>query len=129
MTGKRTVFLVDDDEALRRATVRLLRAAGYGVRAFTSVEDFLDAFDPEQPGCLLLDVRMPGRSGLELQEELARSGSTPPVVFLTGHADAESKSRAMAQGAIGFLQKPCGDDELLELLERALDLDDERRGR
>jgi FixJ family two-component response regulator len=120
-----TVFLVDDDDALRRATTRLLKACGYDVREFASAEEYLAAFDADAPGCLLLDLRMPGQSGLELQQALAERGSALPIVFLTGHADVPTSVYAMKQGAVDLLQKPVQEPELLAALDRAL----ERRGR
>jgi len=115
-----TVFLVDDDEALRRALNRLLSSCGFRVLAFGSAEEFLAEYDPEQNGCLLLDMRMPGRSGLDLQGELERVGADLPIVFLTGHADARTRQLALENGAVAFLQKPAREPELLAALDRAL---------
>jgi FixJ family two-component response regulator len=114
------VHLVDDDEALRRALTRLLTSCGFRVRAYASAEEFLAAREPGQAGCLLLDLRMPGRSGLDLQGELERGGSPLPVVFLTGHADAHVRRVAAEQGAVAFLEKPAREPELLAALDRAL---------
>lgn len=122
-----TVFLVDDDEAQRTAMKRLLGACGFRVLVFEDAEAFLDAFDPALPGCLLLDLRMPGRSGLELQIELERLGSLLPIVFLTGHADVATSVFAMKQGAVDFLQKPVEEQTLIAALESALARDGERR--
>lgn len=119
-SARGTVFLVDDDEALRRALNRLLSSCGFRVRAFGSAEEFLAAYDPDEPGCLLLDLRMPSRSGLDLQGELERSGSDLPIVFLTGHADARTRQLALEQGAVAFLEKPAREPELLAALDRAL---------
>ncbi|MBK7875076.1 MAG: response regulator transcription factor [Planctomycetes bacterium] len=127
MSARSTVFLVDDDDGLRRATARLLAAHGFEVRAFGSAEEYLAAFDPRAAGCLLLDLRMPGTSGLELQQELARRGSPPPIVFLTGHADVPASVMAMKRGAIDFLEKPVREEELVAAIERALALDEEQR--
>jgi len=121
------VFLVDDDEALRRATTRLLDSHGYTVRAFASADEFLKQFDPRQAGCLLLDVRMPGQSGFELQEALLARGAGLPIVFLTGHADVPSSVQAMKQGAVDLLQKPVREAELIQALERALERDERTR--
>lgn len=130
MSARGTVFLVDDDDGLRRATARLLNANGFDVRSFASADEFLQAFDPAAPGCLLLDLRMPGKSGLELQQSLAARGQPPPIVFLTGHADVPTSVLAMKQGAIDFLEKPVAESALLAALERALALDaEQRRGR
>lgn len=127
MNVRGTVYLVDDDEGLRKATTRLLVANGFDVRSFASADEFLAAFDPRAAGCLLLDLRMPGRSGLELQEALAARGTPPPIVFLTGHADVPTSVRAMKQGAIDFLEKPVSEDALVAALERALELDERLR--
>lgn len=122
-----TVFLVDDEAAQRRAMTRLLGAHGLEVQAFAGAHEFLSAYDPALPGCLLLDLRMPGMSGLELQQELARRGSQIPIVFLTGHADVPTSVYSMKQGAVDFLQKPVQEERLLEALENALRLDAARR--
>ena len=127
MKSQGTVFLVDDDEAQRTAMLRLLGACGFQVRVFADAEHFLAAFDAKLPGCLLLDLRMPGRSGLELQAELETLGSRLPVVFLTGHADVPTSVYAMKRGAVDFLQKPVGETELIAALERALEQDTEQR--
>lgn len=115
-----TIFLVDDDEALRRATQRLLIDCGFRVRAFASAEEFLRVFEAGTPGCLLLDLRMNGLSGLELQQLLLERGCAPPIVFITGHADANTRAQALAQGAIAFLEKPAREETLIEALQRAL---------
>lgn len=124
-----TVFVVDDEAAQRRALSRLLGAHDYQVRAFESAQAFLTAFDPALPGCLLLDLRMPGASGLELQQELRRRGAEVPIVFLTGHADVPTSVYSMKLGATDVLQKPVNEAQLLEALERALLLDATRRRR
>ncbi|MBL8859766.1 MAG: response regulator transcription factor [Planctomycetes bacterium] len=127
MTYSGTVHLVDDDEALCAATTRLLTACGFQVKAYLSAESFLDTFDPSKPGCLLLDLRMPGRSGLELQQMLADRGVLIPIVFLTGHADVPTSVYAMKLGAVDFLQKPAREEELIAALERALAQDAKMR--
>jgi len=114
------VFLVDDDDALRRATSRLLDACGFSVRGYASAEEFLAVFDPKRSGCLLLDLRMPGVSGLELQTLLQQRASSLPVVFLTGHGDVSASVRAMKRGAVDFLEKPVCDEELTAALDRAI---------
>ena len=123
MGPRGTVFLVEDDEALRRATSRLLESCGFDVRPFAAAEEFLAAFDPAIPGCLLLDLRLPGQSGLELQRTLEGRGDVPPIVFLTGHADVPTSVFAMKRGAVDFLEKPVRDEELVAALERALERD------
>jgi len=120
------IYLVDDDESLRNALQRLLVAAGYQVKAYASAGDFL-LEPPEGPGCLLLDLRMPGPSGLELQDALQRRGISLPVIFLTGHGDLPTGVRAMKAGAVDFLTKPVARDVLLNAIGRALEQDAERR--
>jgi FixJ family two-component response regulator len=127
MSSRGTIHLVDDDEALRRATSRLLDSHGYAVRAFASADEFLAQFDPCHEGCLLLDVRMPGRTGFELQEALIARGVTLPIVFLTGHAEVSSSVRAMKQGAVDLLEKPVHEADLVQAIERALALDKKQR--
>lgn len=127
MNARETVFLVDDDDGLRRATARLLAANGFEVQSFASADEYLEKFDPNAAGCLLLDLRMPGKSGLELQQTLAARGSPPPIVFLTGHADVPASVLAMKQGAIDFLEKPVSEQTLVEALVRALELAREQR--
>jgi FixJ family two-component response regulator len=122
------VFLVDDDDSVRQALTRLLRAAGLDVAAFPSAADFLAADLPDRgPRCLVVDLRMPGQSGLDLQEALRRRMTEVPVVFISGAADLESGVRAMKGGALDFLPKPLSPPVLLEAIRRALDLDGQRR--
>jgi FixJ family two-component response regulator len=121
------VFLVDDDDALRRATTRLLGVHGFEVRAFGTAEEFLRGYDPDQPGCLLLDMRLPGQSGLELQRTLAERGMHPQIVFLTGHADVPTSVFAMKGGAIDLLEKPVREEDLVAALTRAIALDAQKR--
>lgn len=127
MNSAGRVFLVDDDEALRRATTRLLDAHGLEVHGFANAEQFLERYLPEQAGCLLLDLRLPGQSGLELQRELAARGAELPIVFLTGHADVSTSVHAMKGGAIDFLEKPVREEDLIAALTRALERDRTRR--
>ena len=121
------IHVVDDDEAVRSALLRLLTAAGHEARGYESTGDFLLQPLTDRPGCLLLDLQMPGPSGIELQEELLRRGIGLPVVFLTGRADIETSVRAMKSGASDFLTKPVDSATLLAALRRALALDAERR--
>jgi len=114
------IHVVDDDESLRAALLRLLDAAGFAARGYASTGEFLLHPLPDRPGCLLLDVRMPGPSGLDLQAALQRHAILQPVVFLTGHADVPSSVRAMKAGAVDFLEKPVQRDTLLAALGRAL---------
>lgn len=122
-----TVFVVDDDESVRGSLRFLLRSAGLESRAFGSAQEFLAAYDPSQPGCLVLDVRMPGMSGLELQQELNLRGAILPVIFITGHGDIPMAVEAMQHGAHDFLQKPFRDEDLIERVRRALAKDAKSR--
>lgn len=127
MKDDRSIFLVDDDEAIRRALARALTKRGYKVEPFESAEAYLDRFDPKLNGCLLIDVRMPGISGLELQDALLERGSILPVIFLTGHGDVPDSVRALKAGAVDFLQKPFRQKMLLGRLDEAFTLLKERR--
>lgn len=115
-----TVFIVDDEEAVADSIAMLLNSVGLVTRAFRDAHDFLENYQPEQPGCLILDVRMPRMSGLELQHELNRRRHTLPVIFITGHGDVPMAVEAMREGALDFLQKPFKDDELIRRVQRAL---------
>ncbi len=121
MTGKApTVFVVDDDASVRGALARLLHSAGYQTETFASAEGFLAQSRFDAPGCILLDVRMPGLNGLELQQALAAANRQLPIVFITGHGDVPMSVRAMKAGAEDFLPKPFDDEELLKAVARAL---------
>jgi FixJ family two-component response regulator len=121
---------VDDDKAVLKAMSRLLRSDGLEVRSFTTPADFLAAYDPGAAGCLVLDLTMPGMTGLELQRLLQERGSAPPVVFLTGTGDIPASVKAMRQGAADFLTKPAEDEALLSAVRSALDRERaERRDR
>lgn len=122
-----TVFVVDDDEDVRDSLRLLLRSVGLEAVAYPSADAFLDAYDAEQPGCLVLDVRMPGMSGLGLQQRLAELGATLPIIFITGHGDVPAAVRAMRSGAIDFLQKPFDDQQLLDRIHQALEADRDLR--
>jgi FixJ family two-component response regulator len=117
------VHVVDDDASLRTALLRLLGAAGFEACGYTSTGDFLMRLSPDRPGCLLLDIRLPGPSGLDLQAALQEKGVDLPVVFMTGHADVASSLRAMKAGAVDFLIKPVEPATLLDALQRALERD------
>ena len=124
------VFVVDDDPAVRDALAMLIRSVDLEVETFASGTDFLDAHDSQVTGCLVLDVRMPGMSGLDLQETLAAHGSALPIIFVTGHADVPMAVRAIRAGAFDFIEKPFQDQELLDRIHQALDLASrERRDR
>jgi two-component system response regulator FixJ len=116
----KTVFLVDDDAAVRQGLRFMLRAAGYCVEAFPSAHSFLENYDPRHGGCLLLDVRMPQMTGLELQQQLNVRGWRIPVIFITGHGTVPLAISAMKAGAFDFVEKPLREDALLESIERAL---------
>jgi FixJ family two-component response regulator len=115
------VFVVDDDESVRKALSRLIRTIGLEVQAFATPAAFLAHPRPDRPACAVLDLRMPGASGLAVQEALARADADIPVVFLTGHADVPASVRAMKAGAMDFLQKPLNEQELLDTIQRALE--------
>jgi two-component system, LuxR family, response regulator FixJ len=129
MSVRELVTIVDDDEAVRSALRLLLRSVGLAARTFGSAEEFLAEFDPAQPGCLVLDVRMPGLNGLELQERLNLRGAVTPVIFITGHGDVPMAVEAMQQGAFDFLQKPFRDQDLLDRIRRAIARDAELRAK
>ena len=121
------VFVVDDDEAVRSALKLLLKSVGLTAQALPSAQQFLATYDPLQPGCLVLDVRMPGMSGLELQEHLNLKGAVIPVIFITGHGDVPMAVEAMQQGAFDFLQKPFRDQDLIDRIQKALAKDKQNR--
>ena len=124
--GDALVFVIDDDPSVRRGLDRLLRAAGHRVESFASAPEFLDRAEHDGPRCLVLDVRMPGQSGLDLYERLVASGRDIPVIFITGHADVPMAVRAMKAGAVDFLSKPFEDSELLGAAAQALERDRKR---
>jgi len=113
------VYVVDDDDALRDSLRWLLESAGYKVSAHSTAERFLLAYRPGMAGCLVLDVRMPGASGLELQQELMRRAATLPIIFVTGHGDVPMAVEAVKNGAFHFLEKPFKDEQLLRLIDEA----------
>jgi FixJ family two-component response regulator len=118
-----TIFIVDDDDAQRDSLVFLLESHGHVVRAFPGARDFLAAWDGNPVGCLLLDVRMPGMSGMELFEELARRRSALPVVFITGHGDVTMAVTALKKGAADFIEKPFSSEEILKIVDHCLTRD------
>ncbi|WP_398312862.1 response regulator transcription factor [Zoogloea sp.] len=128
-TPEQIIYLVDDDEALRDSLAWLLESQGFKVAAFASAEDFLKAWRPEFNGCLLLDVRMPGMSGLELHERLRAQYSTLPIIFITGHGDVPMAVAALKKGAVDFIEKPFNDTELLRLVSQCLVTEQEHRAR
>ncbi len=122
-----TVFVVDDDEGVRNSLRFLLKSVGLHTQTLASATEFLDSYKPSQPGCLVLDVRMPGMSGLELQQQLNLRGAVIPVIFITGHGDIPMAVEAMQQGAFDFLQKPFRDQDLIDRIQRALERDGRNR--
>lgn len=129
MRAAATVFVVDDDASVRKSLTRLLAAAGYTVEAFASARDFLDAARAPGASCLVLDLRMPGITGLDLQETLAQAVHRIPIVFVTGHGDIPTSVQAMRAGAIDFLTKPYAAKDLLDAIRRGLDKDTRDLGR
>lgn len=117
------VFVVDDDPSVRTSTERLVRAVGFGVKTFGSAAEFLASPRPEGPACLVLDVRLPGKSGLDLQRELAELGVGIPIIFVTGHGDIPMSVHAMKGGAVEFLTKPYRKNELLAAIRAAIERD------
>jgi FixJ family two-component response regulator len=114
------VYIVDDDEALRDSLIWLLESTGLKSLAFDSAENFLAAYNPRMNGCLVLDIRMPGMSGLELHEKLLSMHSTLPIIFITGHGDVPMAVSALKKGAIDFIEKPFNDQEMVKLIRTAL---------
>lgn len=117
------VFVVDDDRSVREGLADLLTSVGMHVRAFATAQEFMDCKRPDAPACLVLDVRLPGASGLDLQRELARSTQPLPIVFITGHGDVPMSVRAIKEGAVEFLTKPFREQELLDAVQQALKAD------
>lgn len=122
-----TVFVVDDDPGVLDAVKLLLRSVGLTCRGFSSASEFLEAVDPSAPGCLVLDLRMPGMSGRELQKKLMELGSELPIIFVTAHGDVPTAVEAVKDGAIDFIQKPFPDQKLLDKVNSALELDERLR--
>jgi two-component system, LuxR family, response regulator FixJ len=117
------VFVVDDDRAMRESLRWLLESVGLTVRTYANAADFLREYEPTQPGCLVLDVRMPGMSGLDLQAELGRRGAGLPTIVVTGHAEVPMAVRAVKAGAVDFIEKPFSDQLLLDRVRQALEID------
>ncbi|KAA3627025.1 MAG: DNA-binding response regulator [Proteobacteria bacterium] len=120
MSETSVVFIVDDDRAVRESLSLILEVAGWAVEDYASAEAFLDAYQDDRPACLLLDVRMPGMSGLELQKRLAERGVALPIIFISGHADVPTSVSAMRSGALDFLEKPFRKEQLLQRIHEAL---------
>jgi two-component system, LuxR family, response regulator FixJ len=121
------VMVVDDDSGVRNAMRSLLKSVGLTAALYSSAQEFLAAYDPDQPGCLVLDIRMPGMSGMDLQQQLNLRGAVIPVIFMTGHGDIPMAVEAMQHGAFDFLQKPFRDQDLLDRIQKAMVKDGERR--
>jgi FixJ family two-component response regulator len=121
------VFVIDDDESIRESLKSLMRSVGLGVETFATAQEFLQSTRPDVPACLILDVRMPGLSGLDLQRDLAEANIHIPIIFITGHGDIPMSVRAMKAGAVEFLTKPFRDQDLLDAIQQALERD--RRAR
>ena len=120
MPGEPLISIVDDDESLRNALDDLIRSAGFRTQAFPSAEAFLSSPRARDTACLILDVRMPGMNGLDLQRKIVAARWQLPIIFVTSHADDDARERALEAGAVGFLYKPFRDDELLNAMEAAL---------
>ncbi len=122
-----TVYIIDDDEAVRDSLALLVRSVGLESRTFASATEFLSAFDPGMGGCLVVDIRMPGMSGLDLQQALNDRGCRIPLLFITGHGDVAMAVRAMRAGALDFIEKPFRDQDLLDRINQALALSAQQR--
>ena len=123
MQPEPTVCVVDDDEAMRDSLRWLIESVGLDVETYAEAQEFLDAYDGKKYACLVLDLRMPGMSGLELQEELTSRNMTIPIIFITAHGEIKAAVRAMKGGAVDFLSKPFSDQALLDRIQQAIKLD------
>ncbi len=122
-----TVFVVDDDELIRNSLQQLVKSVELQAETFSTAQEFLDTDLPDTPCCLVLDIRMPGLSGLDLQDELLKRGIAIPVIFITGHGTVPMSVRAMKAGAVDFLQKPFEDQELLDIIHHAIEQNKHKR--
>ena len=127
MSKTETVFVVDDDQAMRKSLKWLIESVGMKVECYASADEFIRNYYPGRSGCLLLDVRMPGMSGLDLQEQFIRQNIKIPIIIITGHGDVPMAVRAMKAGAVDFIEKPFNDEFLLDSIRRALALDVQQR--
>jgi two-component system response regulator FixJ len=123
------VFVVDDDQEVRDALELLMQSVGLPVSTYESAQKFLDSFNPELPGCIILDIRMPGMSGLDLQAHLAAEKLYPPVIIITGHGDVPMAVRAVKSGAVDFIEKPFNDQALLDSVHKSIERDARQRGK
>jgi len=128
MSSSATVFVVDDDREVRDALQLLMESVGLVVETYGSAQAYLDRFEPERAGCLVVDVRMPGMSGMDLQARLAAERLHPPIIIITGHGDVPMAVRAVQAGAVDFIEKPFNDQALLDSVHRAIEQDAEQRG-
>lgn len=126
MTNKQTVFIIDDDEGIRNGLAMLLESIGQESRSFASGNAFLDAYDEKMTGCLVLDIRMPKMSGLEVQRKLKLRNCIIPIIFITGHGDIPMAVEAMRLGAIDFIRKPFNEQDLIDRINEALELDEKQ---
>jgi two-component system response regulator FixJ len=124
---KPTVFIVDDDEPVRDSLKMLMRSVGLSAETFSGAAEVLEAYDPDRPGCLVLDIRMPGMSGMELQEKLNEIHAILPIIFITGHGDVPMAVKAIQYGAADFIQKPFRDQDLLDRINKAIEQDASNR--
>lgn len=124
-----TVFIVDDEEAIRDSLKMLIESVGLVAETYDSAQSYLEGFDPSRPGCLILDVRMKGMSGLKLQEHLNKEPLHPPIIIITGHGDVQMAVRAVKSGASEFLEKPFNEQQLLDSIHIAIEQDAEQRGK
>jgi RNA polymerase sigma factor (sigma-70 family) len=129
MSSEATVFVVDDDQAIRNSLKWLIESVGMRVETYASADDFINDYYPGRSGCLLLDVRMPGMSGLDLQEYFIKANLHIPIIIITGHGDVPMAVRAMKSGAVDFIEKPFNDEMLLDSIRNALARDEDERGR
>jgi two-component system response regulator FixJ len=127
MSNEQTIFVIDDEPDVRAALNMLIKSVGLKPEIYESPQAYLDVYDPSRPGCLVLDMRMPGMSGLELQSKLAGMGLHPPIIMISGHGEIPNAVQAVQSGAVDFLQKPVGDQLLLDRIQHALRLDTENR--
>lgn len=124
--NKPMVFIVDDEPGIRAALRLLIKSVGYAVECFASADQFFSQFDPNQKGCLILDIRMPGMSGMDLQEKLAKINALLPIIMISGHGEIPMAVKAVQNGAIDFLQKPFSDQQLLDRISQAMEIDQKR---
>ncbi|MCU7833760.1 MAG: response regulator transcription factor [gamma proteobacterium symbiont of Taylorina sp.] len=128
MNNSPVIFIVDDDEQVRSALTLLMQSVGLIVESYSSAQDYLDSFDDSKPGCLILDVRMPGMSGLDLQARLTAEKIHPPIIIITGHGDVPMAVKAVSAGAVDFIEKPFNNQSMLDSVHKAIERDAVQRG-